>query len=216
MNGDDWNPGGGPRHSSGETKCMDCGTVVPSPEDSSPCGAHPRTPEFYLCFLDFETTGLDPDAHSPIEVAALVTDDQLTELGRFESLIVPSPWGLWDPFCVELHTKTGLKTIAEAHGQRVEAVSVQLSKFLSEVVPVGAQLHLAGNSVHFDRGFLRRYFPVLERRFHHRHLDVSSVRLAAEVFTEAPSLGGEKPHRAMADVLRSIEELRHWRAVLGA
>lgn len=176
----------------------------------------PHTPKFYLCFLDFETTGLDPDAHSPIEVAALVTDDRLNELGRFESLIVPSPWGLWDTTAREMHERSGLKTIAEARGQRVEAVAVQLSKFLSEAVPAGAQLHIAGNSVHFDRGFLRRYFSVLERRFHHRHLDVSSVRLAAEVFTEAPSLGGEKPHRAMADVLRSIEELRHWRAALGA
>lgn len=176
----------------------------------------PRAPAFYLCFLDFETTGLDPDAHSPIEVAALVTDDRLNELGRFESLIVPSPWGLWDATAREMHERSGLKTIVEAHGQRVEAVAVQLSKFLSECVPPTAQLHLAGNSVHFDRGFLRRYFSVLERRFHHRHLDVSSIRLAAEVFTEAPSLGGEKPHRAMADVLRSIDELRHWRAALRA
>lgn len=175
-----------------------------------------RTPKFYLCFLDFETTGLDPDAHSPIEVAALVTSDRLNELGRFESLIVPSPWGLWDATAREMHERSGLKTLAEAHGQRVEAVAVQLSKFLSGCVPSTAPLHLAGNSVHFDRGFLRRYFPVLERRFHHRHLDVSSVRITAEVFApNAPPLGGEKSHRAMADVLRSIDELRHWRVVLG-
>jgi len=184
---------------------------------SEPLLPPPRAPKFYLCFLDFETTGLNPDTHSPIEVAALVTDDRLQELGRFESLIVPAPWGLWDPFCIELHRASGLRWRAEHHGERVEHVAVQLSKFLSDSVPAGAQLHLAGNSVHFDRGFLRRYFTAVEKRFHHRHLDVSSVRLAAEVFApNTPQLGGEKPHRAMADVLRSIEELRHWRAALGA
>lgn len=209
---------------SSRPECPDCGERwCPGGSSGDDCGAVPATvpprlpyfPKFYLCFLDFETTGLDPDAHSPIEVAALVTDDRLNELGRFESLIVPSPWGLWDAVAREMHERSGLKTIAEAHGQRVEFVALQLSEFLSKSVPASIPLHLAGNSVHFDRGFLRRYFSVLERRFHHRHLDVSSLRLAAEVFTDAPPLGGEKPHRAMADVLHSIAELRHWRAALG-
>lgn len=179
----------------------------------------PHVPKFYLCFLDFETTGLDPRAGAePIEVAALVTDDRLNELGRFEAPLIPlRNTGMWDPFCVELHAKSGLLDLSFEHGADRDVVETQLADFLACVAPAGAPLHLAGNSVHFDRGFLKVYFPDVESRFHHRHLDVSSVRMTAEVFApEAPALGGEKPHRAMADVFRSIEELRHWRAVLGA
>lgn len=176
----------------------------------------PRTPKLYLCFLDFETTGLDPARHEPIEVAAVVTDDRLNELGRFESLLFTLAFPRdWDPEALEMHKKSGLRDLAYASGKSRLATSYELDRWLSGVIPTGAPLHLAGNSVHFDRGFLRAYFPAVEQRFHHRHLDVSSVRIAAEVFApDAAPLSGEKPHRAMADVLRSIQELHHWRAAL--
>lgn len=178
----------------------------------------PRTPKFYLCFLDFETTGLDSRAGAePIEVAALVTDDRLNELGRFESLIAPTcAFDLWDRVALEMHTASGLRGLCLGHGADRGLVAADFGGFLADTVPASAPLHLAGNSVHFDRGFLSVYFPEIERRFHHRHLDVSSLRIAAEVFEAAPAFGGDKPHRAMADVRRSIEELRHWRRALGA
>lgn len=214
---------------SSRPECEDCGERwCNGRPDGSGCGAKrpppPRAPKFYLCFLDFETTGLDPRTGAePIEVAALVTDDRLNELGRFESLIATArPVNEWDPFCWELHAKSGLLALLDQTGERNPVAARcrtgdKIADVLARVAPAGAPLHLAGNSVHFDRSFLRAYFPAVERRFHHRHLDVSAVRLAAEVFAPgAPALGGEKPHRAMADVLRSIEELRHWRAVLGA
>lgn len=175
----------------------------------------PRAPKFYLCFLDFETTGLDTRRHEPIEVAAVVTDDRLNELGRFESLLIPlrNP-GMWDPFCVKMHGESGLLDLCLEEGADRDIVETQFHGFLTARIPATAPLHLAGNSVHFDRGFLRAYFPAVEQRFHHRHLDVSSLRMAGEIFTDAAPLGGEKPHRAMADVLRSIQELHHWRAAL--
>ena len=113
-----------------------------------------------------------------------------------------------------MHARSGLLDAVWQRGESRGRVSAALYDFILRTVPGGAQLHLAGNSVHFDRGFLRAYFPNVEARFHHRHLDVSSLRLAGEVFTEAPALGGEKPHRAMADVLHSIQELHHWRDAL--
>jgi oligoribonuclease len=174
-------------------------------------------PKFYLAFLDFETTGLRPRENAePIEVAVLVTDDRLNELGRFESLLIPlrNP-GMWDPICVAMHGKSGLLDLCLEEGVDRDIVAAALLTWLTATVPAGAQLHLAGNSVHFDRGFLAVYFPELERRFHHRHLDVSSIRIAASVFApDAAPVSGTASHRAMDDVVRSIAELRYWREVL--
>lgn len=175
-----------------------------------------QAPRFYLCFLDFETTGLDSARHEPIEVAAVVTDDRLNELGRFESLIVPNlAPSYWDAPAREMHERSGLGWAARSKGVRRDGVAVLLDHFLTSTVPTGAPLHLAGNSVHFDRGFLRAYFPAVEQQFHHRQLDVSSLRIAASVFApDAAPLQGTSPHRAMQDVLRSIQELHHWREAL--
>lgn len=179
-------------------------------------GAEPYVLRFYLCFLDFETTGLDPRAGAePIEVAALITDDRLEERGQFEALIrgtvLPPDWV---PDAFEMHARSGLLDLVWSAGRPRVDVGADLADWLSRVIPAGATVHLAGNSVHFDRGFLAVYFPDIERRFHHRHLDVSSLRMAGELFTNAASIAGEKPHRAMADVLRCIAELHHWRNAL--
>jgi len=208
MSGEDWNPGGGPRHRFPESK------LYPGHEQPMP---PPHSPKFYLCFLDFETTGLDFTCHEPIEVAALITDDRLNELGRFESLIYPSKhWREWDQPARGMHERSGLLDLCLDGPSRagVEALLDQFLAGAARAAHADATLHPAGNSVHFDRGFLRAYFPIVEARFHYRHLDVSSLRLAASVFTDAAPLDGEKPHRAMPDVLRSIQELRHWRAAL--
>lgn len=190
-----------------------CGVRNTAAYERSRVASH--TPKFYLCFLDFETAGLDPQRHEPIEVAAVVTDDRLNELGRFESLIAPNlAPSYWDAPAREMHERSGLGWAARSKGVRRDEVAVFLYDFLTVTLPASAPLHLAGNSVHFDRSFLRTYFPAIEQRFHHRHLDVSSLRMAGEIFTNAATLSGEKPHRAMADVLRSIQELHHWRAAL--
>lgn len=168
-----------------------------------------------ICFLDFETTGLDPNAGAePIELAAVVTDDAFQEMASFETLIAPTAWARWDDAAREMHERSGLLAACIGYGVPYDWAVVGLTSTLAPFA-ASSPLHLAGNSVHFDRGFLRVYFPAVERLFHHRHLDVSSARMLAErVVPNAPQLGGEKPHRAMADVRRSIQELHHWTAVL--
>lgn len=168
-----------------------------------------------IVFLDFETTGLDPDAGAePIELAAVIADDSFSERAAFETLILPAQtWEHWDPAAHSMHAASGLARECFRRGRsRVQAGNA-FATFLA--LNTSGPLHLAGNSVHFDRMFLRRYFPAIERLFHHRHLDVSSVRMLAErAVPGAPQLHGEKPHRAMPDVRRSIAELHHWTAVL--
>jgi oligoribonuclease len=164
-----------------------------------------------FAFLDFETTGLDETVCAPIEVAVVVTDEQLVELGSCESLIIPVPGCVWDtvPDVRALHERSGLAGEASRYGVGVVTVEGWLSERLAEFREPDTTLHLAGNSVHFDRRFLKRYFPAVETLLHHRHLDVSSVRMLAEAAGHPP-LNGEKPHRAMADVRESLEDARRF------
>ncbi|AGC43296.1 oligoribonuclease [Myxococcus stipitatus DSM 14675] len=167
-----------------------------------------------IAFLDFETTGLDPQRNDPIEVACVVTDDRFRELGAFESLIRLDSAAEWDAPALEMHKASGLYELACESEHDLDLVRFRLGVFLEPFFAAGP-VNLGGNSVHFDRSFLRFFWPQLELKLHHRHLDVSSIRMLAErVCPGAPQLPGEKPHRAMADVRRSIAELHHWTAVL--
>lgn len=166
-----------------------------------------------FAFLDFETTGLDEDRCAPIEVAVVMTDERLVELGCWESLIIPTPGCVWEDVAREMHERSGLVGEASRYGVALPDVAGWLAERLSEFREPDVTLHLAGNSVHFDRRFLCRYFPDVERLFHHRHLDMSSVRMLAEAAGH-PALSGEKPHRARADVRRSLEDARRFMGVL--
>lgn len=164
----------------------------------------------HLVFIDFETTGLDPINHEPIEVAVVVTDDRFVEQAAFECLILPdSIPERWDAAAREMHERSGLASLAVVRGAKRHHVRAGLAAFLRRFADAGL-LHLAGNSVHFDRSFLAGHFPDVERMFHHRHLDVSSIRMLGERITTMPPLSGPKPHRAMQDVRASISELAYW------
>jgi oligoribonuclease len=164
-------------------------------------------------FLDFETTGLDEQVCAPIEVAVVVTDERLVELGSCESLIRPLNGCTWDDAVREMHDLNDLSRQAANYGIRLPTVAAWLAERLAEFREPDTALHLAGYSVHFDRRFLKRYFPVVESLLHHRHLDVSSVRMLAEAAGHPP-LTGDKPHRAMPDVRRSLEDARRFLGVL--
>lgn len=167
-----------------------------------------------IAFLDFETTGLKPsEGAEPIEVAVVVTDDAFCEIGAFESIIQPTrPAAEWDAVSEKMHAGNGLLNDLSAYPPSRAHVGQLLGGFLKQYA-VGA-LHLAGNSVHFDRAFLGHYWPHLEALFHHRHVDVSALRMVGERVTTALQFAGDKPHRAMADVRRSIAEMHHWVAAI--
>lgn len=194
---------------SSRPECPDCGERscirVRCPAKPSPPPSTTR-----IVFLDFETTGLDPARGAePIELAALVTDDAFRELGSFETLITPhTNWETWDPAALAMHANSGLSVLCRKRGKSRLLTGAKFNIFLNGFS--ADVLHLAGNSIHFDRGFLKHYWPEIEARFHHRMIDVSSLRMVAERMTSAEGLGGEKPHRAMADVRRSIAELHYW------
>lgn len=167
-----------------------------------------------IVWLDLETTGLEPTRDLILELAAVVTDKDLNEIDRFEAVVGYGKHILerCDVVVLEMHSAS--KLWREVFGGRTEDLGVVLRRFAHFLdMKVGSEkLPLAGNSVHFDRSFLRVHAPDIEKRFTHRNIDMSSFKEASRRWG-----GGEPPvsvttaHRAMADVLDSIEQARWYR-----
>ena len=161
-------------------------------------------------------TGLSLTADALVEVAALVTDYELTQLGDGVDLVVaPPPEALaqMDPFVRDMHTGSGLLD-ALAGGITLDQAQEQVLDYVRAWVPEAGRAPLGGNSVATDRGFLARDMPQLEAYLHYRIIDVSSIKELARrwyprAYFNAPAkVGG---HRALADIRESIAELRYYR-----
>jgi len=172
-----------------------------------------------LVWIDLEMTGLDTDHDSIIEIATVVTDSNLEVLAEGPELAIHHPSQVleaMDEWNRNQHRRSGL-------WQRVLDSEVSLGQaeartiaFLAEWLPEGAS-PMAGNSICQDRRFLHRLMPRLERYFHYRNLDVSTVKELARRW--APAIGAgvtkQSTHTALSDVHDSIEELRHYRRYMG-
>jgi oligoribonuclease len=181
--------------------------VVPEPADLS---------AQRIVWIDCEMTGLDLLADALVEVAALVTDSDLTVLGEGVDLVIRPP----DEALVqmndvvrEMHTSSGLLDQL-AEGLTLEQAQEQVMAYVCEHVPSPGKAPLAGNSVGTDRGFLARDLPELDGHLHYRIIDVSSIKeLSRRWFPRAYFASPQKAggHRALADVWESIRELRYYR-----
>jgi oligoribonuclease len=172
-----------------------------------------------LVWIDCEMTGLDLARDALIEVAALVTDSDLTVLGEGVDLVVKPPQEALDqmvPVVREMHTASGLLDRL-AQGLSLAEAEQRVLRYVREHVPEPRRAPLAGNSVGTDRGFLARDMAALETHLHYRVVDVSSVkelvrRWYPKVYYASPVKTGN--HRALADIRDSIEELRYYRATV--
>ncbi len=170
-----------------------------------------------IVWIDVETTGLDPFNDVTLEVACIVTDAKLNELGRFESPI-HCPKGLLEAllrgndYVRDMHTKTGLLSRIDPAPSKFE-VEKQLGAFLAQHLG-GEKGYLAGNSVHFDRGFLAEDLPAVCDHLSHRHLDVSVFKVMASAGWIEETKMGEPRHSAMSDIEGSIKMLRAYGAQL--
>lgn len=172
-----------------------------------------------IVWIDCEMTGLDPTADALIEVAALVTDGELTVLGEgVDAVIKPPARSLEQMADVvrTMHTTSGLLRELDGGVTLAEAEDVVLT-YVREWVPEPGRVPLAGNSVATDRGFLARDMPGLEGYLHYRMIDVSSIKELARrwfprVYFSSPNKHGG--HRALADIRESIEELKYYREAL--
>ena len=170
-----------------------------------------------LVWLDLEMTGLEPDRHVIVEIATLVTDDELDIVAEGPDLVIAQPpeaMEAMDDFVRRMHTSSGLLPLIAASTVTLEDAGAATMAFVREHVPEPRTVPLCGNSIGTDRRFLARYLPELEEYLHYRSVDVSTVKeLARRWYPEAlkgrPDKDGR--HRALDDIRESVEELRYYR-----
>ena len=172
-----------------------------------------------IVWIDCEMTGLDQVADALIEVAAVVTDSELNVLGDGVDIVISPPEAALEQmndFVRDMHTTSGLLDDLPAGATLAEAEATVLEYIRSWVTDAG-KAPLAGNSIGTDKAFLERDMPELIGHLHYRVVDVSSIKELARrwyprVYYASPEKNGG--HRALADILESIDELRYYRAAL--
>jgi oligoribonuclease len=170
-----------------------------------------------LVWLDLEMTGLDVERHVIVEVAVLVTDDDLTPLDDGIDVIVhqpPSALAEMDDFVRKMHTKSALLPAIAASTTSLEEAGAAALDYVRRHVPTAGTAPMCGNSIGVDRRFLDHHLPELDRYLHYRSVDVSSFkemcrRWYPEVYAKRPDK--TETHRALADVRESIAELEYYR-----
>ena len=170
--------------------------------------------------MDLEMTGLDPDKDVVVEIATLITDDDLAIVAEGPDLVVHQPPEVLDrmgDFVRAMHTKSGLLEAIGSSTTTLAEASEATMAFLREHIDEARTVPLCGNSIGTDRRFLLRWLPEIEEFLHYRSIDVSTIKELArrwhpEVLKSAPDKAGG--HRAMDDIRESVAELRHYRAAL--
>lgn len=169
-----------------------------------------------LIWIDMEMTGLDPEKERIIEIATIVTDSNLNLVAEGPVLAVHQPDTLlqaMDSWNTKQHNSSGLVARVKASKVTEAQAQAETLQFLRQYVPYGKS-PMCGNSVYQDRRFLYRYMPELEKYFHYRLLDVSTLKELAVRWAPRIYAGVQKEskHLALDDIRESIEELKYYRA----
>ena len=167
--------------------------------------------------MDLEMTGLDPATEVIVEIATLITDDDLNVIAEGPDLVINQPEAVlstMDPVVVEMHTKSGLLTAIRASTVTLEQAGTATLEFIKQHVAEPRTIPLCGNSIGTDRRFLARYLPEIENHLHYRSVDVSTIKELVKrwypgVEITRPTKSGA--HRALDDVRESIRELKFYR-----
>jgi len=170
----------------------------------------------HLVWIDCEMTGLSPDNDSLVEIAVVVTNSDLEVLDPGLDLVIKPREGTAEnmsDFVREMHTKSGLINEFETGVDLADAEAAVL-EYIKRFIPEARTAPLAGNTIGTDRMFITKYMPELDAHLHYRNIDVSTIkeltkRWYPRVYYQLPKKDGG--HRALADILESIEELRYYR-----
>jgi oligoribonuclease len=170
-----------------------------------------------LAWMDLEMTGLDPSVDRIVEIATLLTDDDLRIVAEGPDLVIHQPpevLAAMGSTVRTMHRRSGLLDAIEASTVTVEEAGAATLEFLREHIPERRTVPLCGNSIGTDRRFLAAYLPAIEDHLHYRSVDVSSIKELVKRWNPAV-LDGAPPkaegHRALDDIRESVEELRFYR-----
>ena len=173
-----------------------------------------------LVWLDLEMTGLDPSRHVIVEIATLVTDDDLAIVAEGPDLVVHHPPEVlagMDDVVRAMHERSGLLDAIVDSSLTLDDAGRATLEFVKSHVPEPRTAPLCGNSIGTDRRFLAVHLPDLENHLHYRSVDVSTVkelcrRWYPETYAAAPAKAGA--HRALGDIRESVAELRYYRSAI--
>jgi len=175
-----------------------------------------------LAWMDLEMTGLDPSRHVIVEIATLITDDELRPIAEGPDLVVhatPEQLMQMDDVVRSMHSRSGLLAAIETSALSLADAGSQTLDFLRKHIGEARSVPLCGNSIGTDRRFLAAQLPEVEQFLHYRSIDVSSVkelcrRWYPRVLTRAPAK--TETHRALEDIRESIAELAYYRSTIFA
>ncbi len=173
-----------------------------------------------LVWMDLEMTGLDPAINTIVEIATLITDDDLIVVAEGPDVVVqtdPAALAAMSDLVRTMHTRSGLLPEIEASTTTLAEAGQATLAFLRQHITEPGTVPLCGNSIGTDRRFLAAFLPEIEGYLHYRSVDVSTIKELAkrwypEVYAAAPRKAGG--HRAMDDVRESVAELAYYRGTV--
>lgn len=168
-----------------------------------------------LIWIDLEMTGLDPERDRIIEIATLITDNDLRVLAEGPVIAIhqaDSQLALMDDWNRKTHNASGLVERVKSSTANEAAAELATLEFIQQWVPAGCS-PICGSSIGQDRRFLFNYMPQLEAYFHYRYLDVSTLKILAQRWKPEILAGIKKQgtHQALADIYDSVAELAYYR-----
>jgi oligoribonuclease len=170
-----------------------------------------------LAWMDLEMTGLDATKNVIVEIATLITDDELNIIAEGPDLVIHATeeeLALMDEVVVDMHARSGLTNEIRASVITLEEAGAATLAFIQTHIPEPRTVPLCGNSIGMDRRFLTAYLPEIEEYLHYRSIDVSTIKeLARRWYPEdlKEYTKSASAHRAMDDIKESLEEMRYWR-----
>jgi oligoribonuclease len=170
-----------------------------------------------LAWMDLEMTGLDPTRHAIVEIATLLTDDELEIVAEGPDLVISASaeeLGGMDEVVRAMHSRSGLLEAIQTSTVTLAEAGQTTLAFLRQHIPQAGTIPLCGNSIGTDRRFLAAWLPEVDDFLHYRSVDVSTIKELArrwypEDYANVPKKAGS--HRALDDIHESLRELRHYR-----
>ena len=173
-----------------------------------------------LAWMDLEMTGLDTAHDVIVEMASLVTDDELNIVAEGPDLVIHQTdefLDRMDEVVLNMHTRSGLLEQIKASTITLADATAQTMVFLKQHIPEARTVPLCGNSIGMDRRFLAAYTPEIEEWLHYRSIDVSTIKELARRWYPDSTKGAPRKvgsHRALDDIRESVVELKYWRETI--